>query len=164
MKVHLLQILTMVCKFVLGAFALGAPVSASWLSIRWLAPNKRRRTPAPLEVNLAASLINMAIWIPAYYGIKHLQYVPAEVVRICGCLLIIIAISVGAFYSKMKYLRAYAIGEVLFGVIAAGLTMYSLSNDISIAQVPIFFTSAFLLVRGLENFTKDRDARKAALS
>ena len=61
---------------------------------------------------------------------------------------------------RVKYLRGYAVLEIMFGLAAAVQTMQSLQDTVSPVQLVGIVASVYLIIRGLDNFKKDVDARR----
>lgn len=73
----------------------------------------------------------------------------------------IVLLSSGLFFLKVKNLRTYACLEIVFAATVAAQTMYGLRDEIDGLQALGLLTASYLLIRGLDNFKKDLDERRA---
>ncbi len=72
----------------------------------------------------------------------------------------VIAVACGLFALKVLALRIYALIEIVFAIAICLQTMSGMTDVISHVQAFGIATSAYLLVRGLDNFKKGLDERK----
>jgi len=77
-----------------------------------------------------------------------------------GGLIAIVLIAIQLFRIKLASLRLYAILEVAFGLISAQQTVGKLKDTISPVEALTLFASAYLLIKGMDDYKKDRDERK----
>ncbi len=89
-----------------------------------------------------------------------LEKMQGPVARVVLGTFLIVLLSGILFVVKLRWLRAYAVLELLFAVSVTGGTMYTLGDEIQPVQVLVLPASAYLLIRGLDNFKKDLDERK----
>jgi hypothetical protein len=68
------------------------------------------------------------------------------------------------FFIKVRSLRWYAVLELVFAIVVAAQTIAGFDEQISPTQLLGFMAGAYLVIRGLDNFKKDWDARKASAS
>jgi hypothetical protein len=77
--------------------------------------------------------------------------------------LVVVALASGLFFMKVTNLRAYASLELLFAAGMATKTMHDLKPQMQPSEMLTLGTSAYLIIRGLDNFKKDIDERKKGL-
>jgi hypothetical protein len=80
---------------------------------------------------------------------------------ICGTIVILI-VSAILFRVKVTDLRTYAILECAFAMTACFMTMKGMADQVQPVQLLALATSAYLVIRGMDNFKKDLDERKAS--
>jgi hypothetical protein len=103
---------------------------------------------------LIVVLRRLQIVIP---GISH----PAA--RIWIGTFVVLLLSLLLFVAKIKLLRYYAILEGIFAVGVCVQTLSTMRDQIQPAQSFALLTSAYLIIRAMDNFKKDWDARRAKI-
>jgi hypothetical protein len=82
-------------------------------------------------------------------------------IRVGGGTILIATLAGSLFAVKVRHLRSYATLELGFAVVLAAHTMWNLTDVIEPVQALGLLTAAYLIVRGLDNFKKDLDARRS---
>ena len=107
---------------------------------------------------LISTIAELAGWVGGSWEL--LPELAGPIVRMVFGTIFVILMAALLFALKVVRLRIYALLEIAFGVTATGQTTYGLKDVISPIQLLTILTSAYLLIRGLDNFKKDSDARK----
>ena len=86
---------------------------------------------------------------------------PAFVRTLFGTLFVL-ALARGLFFVKVHHLRTYACMEILFATGMAAKTMHDMKAEIPPVDMLTIGTSAYLVIRGMDNYKKDLDTRKVS--
>ena len=89
-------------------------------------------------------------------------YVPVFV-RIGCAVRMLFTVALVMFVVKINALRSYAVIELLFAIAVLVHTIGSITKDADTAQTLALLAGVYLLIRGMDNYKKDRDARTEAL-
>jgi hypothetical protein len=98
-----------------------------------------------------------------YDGDKVSIPFPPAVMTTCAVLMLT-TIALVMFYVKLHALRTYAILELLFalGVLVQAVQTIK-TNETDAAHTLTLVGGVYLLIRGMDNFNKDRETREARL-
>ncbi len=114
-----------------------------------------------LRLVVGSGLMGLSYW-PIMTVISAVKAMPRSTARtVLGTAFVVIA-GLLLFAVRVKNLRAYAVVEMVFALIVAAQTMNSLGDTVSPIQLVAVAAAVYLLVRGMDNFKRDWDARAAA--
>jgi hypothetical protein len=83
-----------------------------------------------------------------------------NVTRVGGGTVLVSSVAGALFYLKVNYLRIYSLFEISFALTLSARTMWRLGDEIDAMEALEIMTAAYLVIRGLDNFKKDLDARR----
>jgi hypothetical protein len=81
--------------------------------------------------------------------------------RVGGGTILVSSVAGALFFVKVNYLRIYSLLEISFALTLAARTIWRLGDEIDALEGLEIMTAAYLVIRGLDNFKKDLDARRA---
>jgi hypothetical protein len=93
-----------------------------------------------------------------FAGLKALSPLHEKVVT--GTVFIA-TLATALFWVKLKRLLVYAVMEITAALFLAGQTMVRLKDYVALIEMLTLLTSAYLVVRGLDNFRNGITARKS---
>ena len=142
-------------RLLLQAVALAAmlvlfAVYAQWDPMKGLKPRRRA--------------VGFAIWAAAAFAISvvlsiTIDHVDRPLARMALGTVIIWMLSALLFFLKVKWLRVYALMELAFATVFCAGSLLNAGDRVSPVQTLGLFAGVYVIIRGLDNFKKDRDAR-----
>lgn len=124
-------------------------------------PFIRFRDDASVFLFLALSGAAVSSAIAAGVGTNWLiKHSPPYNVRVFGGTAAVFLLAAWLFRLKIRRLRWYALLEISFGLVATEQAITRLADRIQPVDVLTLLTSAYLLIRGMDNFKKDMEERK----
>lgn len=112
-----------------------------------------------LDVPIIALGIVMVIVTVVAYHLPDQQF--RDVTRVGGGTILVSSVAGGLFFLKVSYLRIYSLLEIGFALTLSARTMWNLGDEIDPMEALGIMTAAYLVIRGLDNFKKDLDARRS---
>jgi hypothetical protein len=79
-----------------------------------------------------------------------------------SAVLMMVTVALVMFTVKVHALRVYAVIELLFAIAVLVQAIGAISKDADTAQTLTLIAGVYLLIRGMDNFKKDMDARRLA--
>lgn len=119
---------------------------------------KSFRPKVPWIVGLAMPLLVLLL-----NAGKTLTFYIPPFVRISCAVLMLFTVALIMFLVKIHALRSYAVIELLFAIGVLVHSIESIKDDADTTQTLALLAGVYLLIRGMDNYRKDLDARKEAL-
>jgi hypothetical protein len=101
------------------------------------------------------------LWLALLKGWAFADQVPRLLVRTTLGTVLIVGLASALFVLKTHRLRTYAAIEILFAVVLSIGTTYRMGDDVAPFDLAALVAAVYVLIRGMDNFKKDRDERAA---